>query len=52
VHYTQGEISITSSQAGLGNVENYTIASQAEAEAGTANDKYMTPLRTKQSILE
>ncbi len=35
---------------GLGNVQNYGIASQAEAEAGTAADKYMTPLRTAQAI--
>jgi hypothetical protein len=27
-----------------------TIASQAEAEAGTLNDVYMTPLRTAQAI--
>jgi hypothetical protein len=34
----------------LGNVENYPPASQSEAEAGAANDRYMTPLRTKQAI--
>lgn len=37
-------------QAGLANVENYAVASQAQAEAGTANDKYMTPLRTAEAI--
>jgi len=41
---------VTKSQVGLGNVENYAIATQAEAEAGTVNNKYMTPLRTKQAI--
>ena len=42
--------SVTKAQLGLGNVQNYGIATQAEAEAGTANNKYMTPLRTKQLI--
>jgi hypothetical protein len=41
---------VTKAQLGLGNVQNYGIATQAEAEAGTANNKYMTPLRTKQLI--
>ncbi len=36
----------TKEDVGLGNVENYGIASEAEAKAGTANDKYMTPERT------
>lgn len=39
---------------GSGNIKidipDPTIASQAEAEAGTDNTKYMTPLRTKQEI--
>lgn len=35
---------------GLGNVQNYGIASQAEAEAGIVNNKYMTPERVKQAI--
>ena len=34
---------------GLGNV-THEIATQAEAEAGTSNVKYMTPLRTKEAI--
>lgn len=41
---------VTAAQVGLGNVSNYTIASQAEAEAGTAADRYMTPARTAQAI--
>ena len=40
----------TSSEVGLGNVQNYGIATKAEAETGTANEKYMTPLRTKEAI--
>jgi len=41
---------VTKSQVGLGNVQNYGIASQAQAQAGTDNASYMTPLRTKQAI--
>lgn len=41
----------TKDQVGLGAVENYTIANQMEAEAGDLNDRYMTPMRTKQAIL-
>lgn len=40
----------TKAQVGLSSVENYAPASQVEAQAGTANDRYMTPLSTKQSI--
>lgn len=43
-----GAVSLEKSDVGLGNVENFGIASQGEAEAGTANDKYMprfAPLR-------
>ena len=34
----------------LGNAVTYDVASQVEAEAGTATDKLMTPERTKQAI--
>lgn len=49
---TDNPHSVTKTQVGLGNVENYGIATLAEAEAGTATDKYMTPQRTKEAILE
>lgn len=42
--------SVTKSQVGLGSVENYGIASSAEAKAGTANNKYMTPARVKEEM--
>lgn len=32
---------------GLGNVNNYSIASTTEAKAGTSNNRYMTPALTK-----
>lgn len=41
---------VTKDQVGLGSVGNYAVASQAEAEAGTASGRYMTPQRTKQAI--
>lgn len=34
----------------IGNVDNYGTATQAEAEAGSASDKFMTPLGTKQYV--
>jgi hypothetical protein len=40
----------TKSILGINNVQNYGIASQAEAEAGTASNKYMTPERVAQAI--
>lgn len=44
-----GAVSVTKSDVGLSDVLNYGIATQAEAEAGTSNVKYMTPLRVKQA---
>lgn len=41
---------VTKAAIGLGNVENYPIATQAQAEAGSINTAYMTPLRTAQAI--
>ncbi|SET58587.1 hypothetical protein SAMN04487821_11582 [Enterococcus malodoratus] len=41
---------VTKTQVGLSNVDNYGTASQAEAEIGSAPDKFMTPLRTKQYL--
>lgn len=41
---------VTKSQVGLSSVNNYDISTQAEAENGTSNVKYMTPLRTVQAI--
>lgn len=34
----------------LSNVQDYGIATQAEAEAGTVNNKYITPLRASQAV--
>ncbi len=47
---TDNPHAVTKAQTGLGNVDNYATASQAEAEAGTVNNKFMTPLRTAQAI--
>jgi hypothetical protein len=42
----------TSTLVGLNNVQNFGLASQAEAEAGTADNKYMTPERVSQAIID
>lgn len=41
---------VTKGQVQLGNVDNYVTATQAQAEAGTATDAFMTPLRVAQAI--
>jgi hypothetical protein len=41
---------VTKAQTGLGNVDNFITATRAEAEAGTLNTRFMTPLRTKEAI--
>lgn len=41
---------VTKAQVGLSNVADYPVATQAEAQAATANDRYMTPLRTKELV--
>jgi len=41
---------LTAEDVGLENVPNLEMATQAEAEAGTAEDKFMSPLRVLQSI--
>lgn len=48
-----GVVVVTKADVGLGDVENYAIATQAEVEAAvatTVNNKYMTPLRTRQFV--
>jgi|GEM_PF-2781541 len=42
--------SLNKESIGLGNVENYGIATQAQAEAGSVTNKYMTPQRVRQAI--
>ena len=41
---------VTKLQVGLGNVFDFSTASGTEAQAGIANDKYMTPLLTAMAI--
>lgn len=45
-----GPIGIVKADVGLNNVDNYATASQAEAEAGSATNKFMTPQRVAQAI--
>ena len=48
---TSNPHAVTKAQVGLASVLNYGVATQAEAEAGTVDTKYMTPLRAKQLLL-
>ena len=45
-----GAVTVTKANVALGSVLNYGLSTQLEAEVGTSNAKYMTPLRTKQAI--
>lgn len=47
-----GAVVLTKTDVGLSSVNNYGIATQAEAQAGVSNLKYMTPIRTMDSIKE
>lgn len=47
---TSNPHAVTKAQVGLGSVLNYGVATQGEAEAGTIDTKYMTPLRAWQSF--
>lgn len=42
---------VTKAQIGLGNVDNFTTATQAEAETGESNSVFMTPKRTAEQTL-
>lgn len=50
INRTDNPHSVSKTQVGLGNVDNFATASQADAQAGTRNDLFMTPLRTAQAI--
>ena len=41
----------TKAQVGLGNVQNYLVATDADVTDGTSDTAYMTPLKTKNMIL-
>lgn len=41
---------VTKESLGLGNVQNYGVATQSEAQAGASDQKYMTPLKVNQLI--
>ena len=47
---TNNPHAVTKAQVGLGSVENFSVASQGDAEIGSSNGTYMTPLRTAQAI--
>jgi hypothetical protein len=41
---------LTKADIGLSEVENFGVATTTEAQTGTADNKYMTPLKTQQAI--
>ena len=43
---------VTKAQVLLGSVQNYPVANLAEAQAGTATNRYMTPERVRQAITQ
>lgn len=45
-----GAVVLTKGDVGLGSVDNFAVATQAQAEAATVNNTYMTPLRTKEFV--
>lgn len=47
---TNNPHSVTKTQIGLGSVPNYGLSSKAEAESGTANNRFMSPLRVKEAF--
>jgi hypothetical protein len=48
---TSNPHSVDKADVGLGSVANYGVASQAEADAGAVDTKYMTPLKTMQAMV-
>lgn len=49
---TDNPHNVTKAQVGLGLVDNFATAAEADARNGVANNLFMTPLRTKQAIDE
>jgi len=49
---TDNPHSVTKAQVGLGNIENYLMASDAEGETGTRSDRFMSPRSTSAAIQE
>lgn len=45
-----GAVALAKADVNLGNVNNYAMATDVEAEAGTATNKYMSPQRTRDFI--
>jgi hypothetical protein len=43
---------VTAAQVGLGSVKNYGIAATSDAQAGSSDVLYMTPLKVKQAITQ
>lgn len=50
INNTSNPHSVTKSQVGLADVVNQGIATEAEAKAGTASNKYVTPQRVRNAL--
>jgi hypothetical protein len=50
INNTSNPHNVTATQVGLGSVQNYGVASTAQAQAGTATNVYMTPALTSAEI--
>lgn len=50
IENTENPHGTTKAHVGLSLVQNYGVASQADAEAGTALDRYMTPIRVREAV--
>lgn len=51
INNTNNPHQTTRAHVGLGNVQNYAVASTLDAQNGTANNLYMTPLRVREAIV-
>lgn len=45
-----GDVVLTKTDVGLGNVENYTVATALEAETGDTNQRYLTPYAARKAL--
>lgn len=50
VNTQTGAVVLEKSDVGLGSVDNYATATQAQAITGTANDLFVTPLRVREFV--
>lgn len=52
INRTDNPHTVTKAQVGLGNVQNYPVATQAQMDAGTSNSVYLTPVTVAKYVTE